>query len=135
MARSMVASSPGPILILKLAGTKNRAWNRLARSWCACASHSPESGESCTVVLWFVIFSVYLFGSPRKLYLVVYASPVDLRSALFRNKTKSMLRNGDKERVKVLQDLWQCCASHTLGSTLFYKIFEFRSCRKAQQGC
>ena len=26
-----------------------------------------------------------------------------------------MLRNGDKERVKVLQDLWQCCASYTLG--------------------
>ena len=66
----VLASSPGPIFILKLAGTKNRAWYPLARSWCACASHSPESGESCTVVLWFVIFSVYLFGSPRKLYLV-----------------------------------------------------------------
>ena len=69
-ASQRLASSPGPILILKLAGTKNRAWYRLARSWRACASHSPESGESCTVVLWFVIFSVYLVGSPRKLYLV-----------------------------------------------------------------
>ena len=44
--------------LLKLAGTKNRAWYPLSRSWCACASHSPESGDSCTVVIWFVILSV-----------------------------------------------------------------------------
>ena len=53
-----IASSLGPIFILKLAGTKNRAWYPLSRSWCACASHSPESGDSYTVVIWFVILSV-----------------------------------------------------------------------------
>ena len=60
MVAEALASSPGPIFILKLAGTKNRAWYPLSRSWCACASHSPESGDSCTVVIWFVILSVYL---------------------------------------------------------------------------
>ena len=55
-----VASSPDPIFIYKLAGTKNRAWYPLSRSWCACASHSPESGDLCTVVIWFVILSIYL---------------------------------------------------------------------------
>ena len=57
-ANGKLASSPGPIFILKLAGTKNRAWYPLSRSRCACASHSPESGDSCTVVIWFVILSV-----------------------------------------------------------------------------
>ena len=60
VAGPRLASFPGPIFILKLAGTKNRARYRLARSWCACASHSPESGESCTVVIWFAPFRILL---------------------------------------------------------------------------
>ena len=66
----VLASSPGPIL--KLVGTKNRAWYPWTRSLCVCASHSPESGESCTVVI--LIFVCIPFRIPsrsqRKLFLV-----------------------------------------------------------------